>query len=1008
MVYRFGEFTLDDRVFEIRRNGIRLKVERRIFDLIKYLIENRDRVVSKSELLQQLWEGRKVTDASLTVAVAAARKLLADTQETSRLIETTHGRGYRFVGQLATNSLERSPGVHQDVFVGRTVELGALLESLERAARGNRQLCLISGEPGIGKSRLIREFLERATSSGTLVLAARCLEEEGASSFWPWTQIARQLVAATGGPLRLEDGVRREIARLAPEWALEGLVAGDADNDPNRARLRLFDAVEKLFTSASESGTIVLAIDDIHRADKASLLLLDYISAQLSRARLLIVLADRDAETSRSDLHRSVLANLCRAAAARALLLRGLAVEDIRALLNDRLGGRGAEVDAHALRDLTGGNPFFISQIVPLVGSGEGAPIAINAIPRTVRAAVELQLGGLSDEVRDVLAIASVLGRSFSSKVLARAVSDGGRAIEAVERAVEARVVEVTPLDDETLRFTHALVRDVLYDNVPVGLRAALHWRVAEAIEAHFGEFEQSVIPEIAFHMYRGVAAGDSEKALEYCRRAGALASARLAFEEAASQFRCALDLARDYRADDEILLGDLHSALGDELTRAGERDRARENFVAAAELARRNGDDARLARAALGSYPGFFALEAGAPDPVAIGLLEEALGRLEGATPLRALVLARLAMARAWLEEGRDRVGLTAEADEISRIHRDPALKLNVLAARWFAEWDPTDLDHRWEIGGELMEIARLLGDRESILLARLYFVTCLLERGDISEFRQQVAIFENAADKLRQPEAIWYAALLRACYSLHCGDLAEAEARSVQFERIGALVRDANVFHSRMTHRVIMSWESADYSQLVAVTSAAFEAFPAVVGWRAARAWSLMQAERLAEARREFEAVLRVGLDRIPRRMDWAVTMAFLADLTCVLRRHDTAESLLSMLAPLRGRTILLGLCVASWGCASRYLGKLAGLLGRFDEAESLLEEAIAVEDRVGARAWAARSRYELALVLREQELNGSPGMRDRICSLRSEAGAIAASLGLNDLERRLAKLA
>jgi tetratricopeptide (TPR) repeat protein len=272
------------------------------------------------------------------------------------------------------------------------------------------------------------------------------------------------------------------------------------------------------------------------------------------------------------------------------------------------------------------------------------------------------------------------------------------------------------------------------------------------------------------------------------------------------------------------------------------------------------------------------------------------------------------------------------------------------------------------------------------------------------MAEFLREVKVFEDAADVLRQREAQWYAALLRSVHALHEGRLAEAEVLSSRFVEIGELVGDANVFHSRTTHKIILAWEAGKHDELVEGALQGCEAYPGVVGWSAAYAWCLGQAGRIDACRREFEALARRGFQRIPKRMDWAVTMAFLADVTALLGAREEAEEVFRLLQPLRGRSIVLGLCVANWGCASRYLGNLAHAMGRDADAAELFLEAIAVDDRVGARAWAARSRYEYA---RLAHSTGDRELSERAAPLLREAEAAAAELGLSDLSRRITHL-
>jgi tetratricopeptide (TPR) repeat protein len=486
-------------------------------------------------------------------------------------------------------------------------------------------------------------------------------------------------------------------------------------------------------------------------------------------------------------------------------------------------------------------------------------------------------------------------------------------------------------------------------------------------IELILGPEVESHFSEIAFHRYCGASAGDIGNAIESCRRAGIFASSHLAYEEAALQFSRGLELAEKSASQNAELRCDLLLALGAEEVRSGERDSAAANFARAAAVARTLGDAERLASAALGRFPGFFAVEAGAPDQFAIDLLREAIA----VTPvdqerMRALLLARLAMAISWCDGAGEREGLTAEASRIALAHGDSSLRLQVSLARWFAEWEPEQFEKRWAIADLLMADGGRHGDRETVLLCRLFHATCLLERGEIREFKRQVAIFEEAASHLRQPEALWYSALLQAMFSLHLGRLQEADALSRRFAELGQIVRDANVFHSRTSHRVLLAWETGDLDEMIDAASEGSDAFPAMDGWHAAKAWALARAGRVAEAQRTIHIVARDGVSGIPRRMDWMVTLATLGEASVLVGDLVRAREVFEEMACLRGRVIVLGLCVATWGCASRYLGTLARSLGKWELAEELLREAVEVDTRTEANAWAAWSKYELGDLL------------------------------------------
>ncbi len=177
LIETFDDFELDHRCFQLRRRGSPIRIERRVFELIAYLVRERDRVVSKEEIFARVWDGRSVTEGSLTVAMTAARKALGDDARAQRMIETHPRRGYRFIGEVREQSIwphrvgdsarARSESV-RDPFVGREAELRIVADSFRAAGAGRGSLVLLGGEAGIGKSSVLVQSgheLERAGSS---------------------------------------------------------------------------------------------------------------------------------------------------------------------------------------------------------------------------------------------------------------------------------------------------------------------------------------------------------------------------------------------------------------------------------------------------------------------------------------------------------------------------------------------------------------------------------------------------------------------------------------------------------------------------------------------------------------------------------------------------------------------------------------------------------------------------------------------------------------------------
>src|SRR6185369_8720374 len=224
MTYAFGEFVLDERLYQLRRNGTVVKLEPKVFDVLAHLIRNRARVVSKDELLETLWPNEFVSESVLPRCITAARRALTDTRRTPSFIATVHGRGYRFLAAV-TEPDASAPGAAPPrprgatSFVGREAVLAELRAALADAIAGRGRLLLLAGEPGIGKTRTAEEIGLDAAQRGCLVVTGRCHEDEGAPAFWPWVQILR-------GCIHERDAVRlaaelgpgiADIATLVPE-----------------------------------------------------------------------------------------------------------------------------------------------------------------------------------------------------------------------------------------------------------------------------------------------------------------------------------------------------------------------------------------------------------------------------------------------------------------------------------------------------------------------------------------------------------------------------------------------------------------------------------------------------------------------------------------------------------------------------------------------------------------------------------------------------------------------
>ena len=406
--------------------------------------------------------------------------------------------------------------------VGRQVELDVLSSALDDARSGHTTV-VVEGAAGIGKTRLVAEFASDARQAGLPVAWGSCYEGSAAPSWWPWLAVLRSVVGAEPAP------ASAELDRLLRPSA-------DASTDVSPARrFELHEAVREALIAASGGGPLVVVLDDLQWADEASLELLVHLTRTLGEAPVLVVVMLRDLEIGRSDSVTNALAALARLPASKRVRLAGLDDPEITALLTEAARTPLPLELATAIHARAEGNPFYAIELardVQEAGVESLEHLAGRTVPASLADVVRQRLDRLTPAARDLLHIAAVIGRDIDSSLLLRAAGRGADAFDDLEPAFSHRFLDEVVDAPGWFRFTHALVREVLVNEITTLHEARLHLRVADAIESR-ADLSDSDIEILAEHLYAARSLGVGYRAAVASRQAAAVALRRSAYTAA-------------------------------------------------------------------------------------------------------------------------------------------------------------------------------------------------------------------------------------------------------------------------------------------------------------------------------------------------------------------------------------------------------------------------------------------------------------------------------------------
>jgi DNA-binding CsgD family transcriptional regulator/tetratricopeptide (TPR) repeat protein len=797
-----------------------------------------------------------------------------------------------------------------------------------------------------------------------------------------------------------------DIADILPEIRerLPGLERSTPLADPAEARFRMFESIRQFFGGLARRRTLLLVLDNLHWADAPSLRLLEFLAPELVDSRILLVGTYRATELSRRHPLSNALGDLARTPHFARINLVGLSEEEAQAFIIN--AGTAAPAGlATTLHEQTEGNPLFLREIVRFleqrdalgVDGVSGAPVRI---PEGVTEVIGRRLNLLSAGCNEVLSLVSVIGRDFAWEVLLRAAAplSEDMLLEALDEAVATHIIEETAAG--RYQFTHNLIRMTLYDELRIARRRQFHRAVGNAIEAVYRADLDPLLPELARHFQAAGGDAETEKAIGYAMRAGRRADELLAFEDAVKFFQTALDTIEQRAEPDQAARCRLLFLLGEAQRKSNDFSGALSTLAAAAKAASGLELHELLAQAALAYEHASWRSGILSPDPLPRQVLEEALREVpETAPALRARLSGALGRALLYANAEPEARAEVARSIAMAREVGEPAVLAANISHLFDFFWGPESTEELLSSATEMVVAATESGDAEMVHNAYGWRLPRYLEIGEIADAEADMnALTLNGADVRQRTYSI---ALLgyRIMLALMRGEFADAERLILEYQSLLPVA----VHGDHLAMQIFtLRREQGRLAGLQPVVSMFLRQHTAASIWRPGLMLVYLEIGQPGEARAEYNRLVD-SFPTMPRDGRWHYSLVYLSEVCVLLGDATRAPMLYQTMLPYAGRNIVLGFNIVCCGSADRYLGLLCATMGRWSDAQRHFEEALTMNERIGARVALAHTQHDYGAMLLAR---GEAGDRERTAGLLRAGLKSAREIGMRALEERVAK--
>lgn len=945
MLLCFDEFDFDPERLELRRDGLHVDADPNVLRLLAALLRDAGHVVTKKELLTRVWSGRTVCESVITVAIARLRRTLGHGIGGRQFVVNVHSRGYRFERPVV-EKIERSKAVvqHWDAaatadaadLVGRQAVMARVRAALADACQGRGNICLLTGEPGIGKTRVVEQLAREAAAAGMLVAWGTCPETGDGPPLWPFQQLLDELTRAS------------EMVQSARSWKGRMEVAGASSSsevgvfaDKSMSKHALFESIVRVFMEASRTHTCVLLLDDLHRADAASIELLRHMLDPISRTRVLLACTVRDDPVPNPDLsyvrgHR----NCTR------ISLERLAAAAVGAYVEQQICDPDGRL-AQAVFVKSEGIPFYMVELVRQLLLSERPDPQTLRVPQAALELVRPRLLALDQSLSGVLSWAAVIGARFDLGTLARVtglspVEVMARLDEAITRAVVRPVLS----SKTTFAFGHDLYREVLYDVLPSSTRRHYHMQVAHTLEQRQTNAMMVSSAEIAYHLHAALPEGEIDKTVAACSKAADEAARLFAFADSVMHLRHALEaLALRKDADPRVQMGLLlRQAYDARVSASPELESAVETLT---ELARRYRSAFFMVNVGIlrDLHPGF------PPWSSARSVLEEALSWLGPEEhELQAVTLARLSIHPPLLYDARACAAQLDKARVLSEQSGAPFARFNVLVAELYLNAKAAEGHTESDAERQFQTLCRQANQLPiAQIILDFHRVITRMQRGDLLGATAAVNRAVAIARDIGSRELLWHAERSQAHVVLNARHDEEA------LEALRALHRRARAHRIVATNlfmlydEVLILGEAADTAALYRLCAPGPDDPPSVwsMKLRLLTAAGEPDAARLLLAQVPPERLVALKHDR-----DYPGTLGALTHAALSLSACNYLEELYPLLHACR-ESFAVHVSLFCEGSMDYLCGEIATTLGKDALAQQHFAADRAFLQRTGLRA-------------------------------------------------------